>query len=123
MAKKKTKKRAPARSEIIVIRLTPDEFNFIKQKAVESGKSMSTLGRHALLGIKLFARLTPEQVEGLSALSDCRSDLVNIRSALKSTPEEIKLKIFKSQKFMEQWLLRTDKIANDCESFLAKSGL
>lgn len=121
--RKQPKKKAPTRSEIIVIRLTPDEFIQIKQKAAESGKSMSTLGRHAILGIRLHARLTSEQCDSLASLSDARADLVNLRNALKATPEDVKLKIFKSQKFMQEWLLRIDKIANECETVLSKLGL
>lgn len=124
MAKKKRpQKKTPTRSKVIVIRLTPDQYAGIKQKAQEAGKSMSTLGRDALFGIKLYARLTPEDREALASLSDCRADLVNVRNALKSTPEDVKMKLFKSQKFLSEWLLRIDRIANGCESFLDKHGL
>lgn len=124
MSKKKhTTKKAPRRSKVIVIRLTPDLYEELKQKAQKAGKSMSSLGRDVLLGIKLFSHLTPEEGEALASLSDCRADLVNIRNALKVTPEEVKMKIFKSQRFMSQWLLRIDRIANECESFLSKHGL
>lgn len=121
--RKQPKKKAPTRSEIIVIRLTPDEFSQIKQKSAESGKSMSTIGRHAILGIRLHARLTPEQCDSLASLSDARADLVNLRNALKATPEDVKIKIFKSQKFMQEWLLRIDRIANECETVLNKLGI
>lgn len=121
--RKQPKHKALTRSEIIVIRLTPDEFSQIKQKASDSGKSMSTLGRHAILGLKLHARLTPEQCDSLASLSDARADLVNSRNALKATPEDVKMKIFKSTKFMQEWFLRIDKIANECESVLSKLGL
>ena len=121
--RKQPKHKAPTRSEIIVIRLTPDEFSQIKQKATDSGKSMSTLGRHAILGFKLHARLTPEQCDSLASLSDARADLVNLRNALKATPGDVKMKIFKSTKFMQEWFLRIDKIANECESVLSKLGL
>ena len=121
--KKKNTKKAPVRSKVIVIHLTPGQYDELKQKAQEAGKSMSSLGRDALSGIKLYSRLTPEEGEALASLSDCRADLVNIRNALKVTPEEVKMKIFKSQRFMSQWLLRIDRIANECESFLSKHGL
>lgn len=124
MAKKKRpQKKAPRRSKVIVIRLTPNQYDELRQKAQKAGKSMSSLGRDALLGIKLFSHLTPEEGVALATLSDCRADLVNIRNALKATPEEVKIKIFKNQRFMSQWLLRIDKIANECESFLSKHGL
>lgn len=121
--RKQPKHKAPTRSDIIVIRLTPDEFRQIKQKAIDSGKSMSSLGRHAILGLKLHARLTPEQCDSLASLSDARADLVNLRNALKATPEDVKMKIFKSPKFMQEWFLRIDKIANECESVLSKLGI
>lgn len=121
--RKQPKHKAPTRSEIIMIRLTPDEFSQIKQKATDSGKSMSALGRHAILGLKLHARLTPEQCDSLASLSDARADLVNLRNALKATPEDVKMKIFKSPKFMQEWFFRIDKIANECESVLSKLGL
>lgn len=121
--RKQPRQKAPTRSEIIVIRLTPDEFCQFKQKAADSGRSMSDLGRHALLGLKLFARLTPEQCDGLASLSDARADLANLRNALKATPEDVKIKIFKSPKFMQEWFLRIDRIANACETVLSKLGL
>lgn len=121
--RKQPRQKAPTRSEIIVIRLTPDEFCQVKQKAADSGRSMSDLGRHALLGLKLFARLTPEQCDCLASLSDARADLVNLRNALKATPEDVKIKIFKSPKFMQEWFLRIDRIANACETVLSKLGL
>ena len=121
--RKRPRQKAPTRSEIIVIRLTPEEFSQFKQKATDSGRSMSDLGRHALLGLKLFARLTPEQCDSLASLSDARADLVNLRNALKATPEDVKIKIFKSPKFMQEWFLRIDRIANACETVLSKLGL
>jgi len=124
MAKKKQpKKKTQTRSKVIVIRLTQEEYNQLKQKADEAGKSMSDLGRHALLGIKLFSRLTPEQCKSLASLSDARADLVNVRNVLKATPEDVKMKIFRSFAFMREWFLRIDKIANDCETVLSKLGL
>lgn len=121
--RKQPKQKAPTRSEVIVIRLTPDEFSLLKQKAKDSGKSMSCLGRQALLGLKLYARLTPEQCDSLASLSDARADLVNLRNALKATPEDVKIKIFRNPKFMKEWFLRIDRIANECETVLSKLGL
>ena len=44
MSKKKhTTKKAPRRSKVIVIRLTPDLYEELKQKAQKAGKSMSSL--------------------------------------------------------------------------------
>ncbi len=117
------RKKEPTRSKVIVIRLTPDQYNILKQRAEAAGKSMSALGRHALLGIKLYARLTPEEGEILATLSDCRADLVNVRNALKAVPEDAKIKIFRNHRFLEEWLLRIDKIANKCETVLVKLGL
>ena len=97
------------KSENIVIRLTPEEKRQISAMAEKAGISISRLGRKALLGQKIRARLSERELEVLSHLSDIRGDIVNIQNALNGTPDEVKRRLFKSPDFMRRWLTAIDK--------------
>lgn len=122
MARKKANKSQKIpRSKVMVIRLTLDEHKQVKQTAKEAGKSMSTLCRAAILGVKLHYRLTDKQCEAFCTLADARADLVNIRSALKDAPDELKIKLFRKKEFMQEWLMGIDEIAQKCEMVLLEN--
>lgn len=109
MAKKKNKIKKPTCSETIVIRVKPNEKALIKATAKEAGRSISDLGRRALLKLKVTAPLSEKEIQALAPLSDIRGDLVNIQNALNGTSDAIKIKLFNNFDFMRKWLLCIEK--------------
>ena len=109
MAKKKNKIKKPTCSETIVIRVKPEEKALIKATAKEAGRSISDLGRRALLKLKVTAPLSEKEIQALAPLSDIRGDLVNIQNALNGTSDAIKIKLFNNFDFMRKWLLCIEK--------------
>ena len=92
------------RDIIVPIRLNREEYGLLCRTAEQSGHSRSEVLRRALLKVRLYHRLTEKEAEALAALTDARGDLVNVLSALRSTPEATKQKLFRSEKFMEGWI-------------------
>ena len=103
--KKKARKPQPGRTETIVIRCSPEEKKKIKVDAQSAGKSISEYGRRVLQKQVIKAALTEKELKAFAGLTDARGDLVNIQNALNATPESLKLKLFRNEKFMKRWIL------------------
>lgn len=108
----------PARTRIIQIRVTEEEFEQISRKASDAGMSISTMGRKAILRIRLYRRLSERECQLMAGLSDLRADLVNVTNALNGVPENVKRLLFVDLEFMRRWLAAVNRIVNALSDFL-----
>lgn len=108
----------PARTRIIQIRVTQQEYESITRKAEESGLSVSSMCRHAILGARLYRRLTERECQLMAGLSDQRADLVNVTNALNGVPENVKRLLFIDLEFMRRWLAAVNEIVDGLSGFL-----
>ncbi len=116
--KKKKTEPKPARTRIIQIRVTEQEYEDITRKAAKKGKSVSAMGRKAILGARLYRRLTERECELIAGLSDLRADLINVTNALNGVPDRIKRLLFGNPEFLRQWLEAVDRIVRALGDFL-----
>ena len=116
--KKQDKEQAPLRTIIVPVRFTEDEHEQLCKIARDSGKSKSDVLRSAVSKIRLHSRLSDKEATALSSLTDARGDLVNVISALHDTPDAIKHKLFKSEKFMGKWISAIDKIVAQWDNII-----
>lgn len=108
----------PARTRIIQIRVTEEEFEQISRKASDAGMSISAMGRKAILRIRLYRRLSERECQLMAGLSDLRADLVNVTNALNGVPENVKRLLFVDLEFMRRWLAAVNRIVNALSDFL-----
>lgn len=108
----------PARTRIIQIRVTEEEFEQISRKASDAGMSISAMGRKAILRIRLYRRLSERECQLIAGLSDLRADLVNVTNALNGVPENVKRLLFVDLEFMRRWLAAVNEIVEGLSGFL-----
>lgn len=108
----------PARTRIIQIRVTEEEFEQISRKASDAGMSISAMGRKAILRIRLYRRLSERECQLIAGLSDLRADLVNVTNALNGVSGRIKRSLFGNLEFMKKWLAAIDEIVKGLSGFL-----
>ncbi len=108
----------PARTRIIQIRVTEEEFEQISRKASDTGMSISAMGRKAILRVRLYRRLSERECQLIAGLSDLRADLVNVTNALNGVPENVKRLLFVDLEFMRRWLAAVNRIVNALSDFL-----
>lgn len=110
----------PTKDRIVTVRFSYEEYDELSSLAKESGKSVSVVIRYACLNKKLYYRLTDKEAEALCSLTDARGDLVNIQNALRSTSEDVKLKLFNSFKFMQRWIDAINQIVDQWDNIIER---
>jgi len=102
MKKKKIVKKPP--TKVHAIRCTDEGWNELKRLAKECGISLNRYLVETGLKHHPRQRLTEKEADALNSLTEARTDLIKIRSALHGLSEEEKQKKFRSDKFMRWWI-------------------
>ena len=108
MKKKKITRKAP--TEVHTFRCTKEEYNQLKELAQKCGLSLSRYVVETGLKHHPRQRLTPEECHALDSLMTARQDLVNVSNALKDKTDAEKLRMFKSEKFMNWWIMAVARL-------------
>ena len=103
MKKKKIIRKSPTR--VHTFRCTDEEFALLKELAQKCGLSLSRYVVETGLKHHPRQRLTPEECHALDSLMTARQDLVNVSNALNGKTAEEKLRMFRSEKFMNWWIV------------------
>ena len=106
--KKKIIKKTPTR--VHSFRCTDKDWKELKKLAKECGIS---IGKYLVeTGLKHHPRqrLTKEEVDALNSLVEARADLISIRNVLSKKTAEEKLKLFKTEKFMAWWIMKSAEL-------------
>ena len=82
-------------------RCTDEVWLQLKEHSKECGISLNRYLTETGLKHHPRKRLTKEEVDALNSLAFARTDLIKISSVLQGKTEAEKLKLFKSEKFME----------------------
>lgn len=103
MKKKKIIRKPPTR--VHTFRCTDEEYEVLKNLAQKCGLSLSRYVVETGLKHHPRQRLTPEECHALDSLMTARQDLVKVSNALNGKTDEEKLRMFKSGKFMNWWIM------------------
>ena len=98
------------RSVPMSFRTTPSNAVKINKKVEQSGLTKSAYLEECAIGKVIRHRLTEKECEALISLGDARGDLINIRNALNGKSYEQKMRYFKNEQFMKQWIAATQKL-------------
>ena len=91
-------------------RATEQEHITIQAKAQACGKSVSEYIRQSALGHKPKLRMTRSQAQAYIIISEARGDMIHIKNALKSMPQEERLRCFTDPYFMRKWISGANKL-------------
>ena len=91
-------------------RATQQEQITIQAKAQACGKSVSSYIRQCALGHKPKLRMTRSQAQAYISISEARGDMIHIKNALKSMPQEERLRCFTDPYFMRKWISGANKL-------------
>ena len=108
MKKKHITKKPPTR--VHSFRCTNEVWAQLKAKAKECGISLNRYLTETGLKHHPRQRLTKEEVEALNSLVEARVDLISIRNVLSKKTAEEKLKLFKTEKFMAWWIMKSAEL-------------
>lgn len=70
----------------------------------DSGRTKTDVVRECILGKQLKYHLTDDEIEIYRSFAEIRGDFRAIKNALKSRTREERLRLFRNDEFMEQWL-------------------
>ena len=108
MKKKKITKKTPTR--VHAFRCTDEVWSQLKALAKECGISLNRYLTETGLKHHPHQRLTKEEVDALNSLVEARADLISIRNVLSKKTAEEKLKLFKTEKFMAWWIMKSAEL-------------
>ena len=108
MKKKKIIKKTPTR--VHAFRCTDEVWSQLKELAKECGISLNRYLTETGLKHHPHQRLTKEEVDALNSLVEARADLISIRNVLFKKTAEEKLKLFKTEKFMAWWIMKSAEL-------------
>lgn len=120
---KKQKKRPedfPRRTLHLDARVTPEEYEQVRQRAEECGMTVSKYTRECTLGHQPKYHLTEREIEALTSLTDARGDVVRLFSQVNSKEPEKRKLYFKNEKFRQAWLDSVNKILAYWDSIIDK---
>lgn len=93
----------PIKKEVrAAVRFTRHEYFIVKEKAVQSGRTMSAYIRQAAIGTKIIQRLTEEQVQLIRQLAGISG---NINQLTKLSHQE---GLYKTMKYFESYREQID---------------
>ena len=108
MKKKKITPKTPTR--VHAFRCTDEVWSQLKELAKECGISLNRYLTETGLKHHPRQRLTKEEVDALNSLVEARADLISIRNVLSKKTAEEKLKLFKTEKFMAWWIMKSAEL-------------
>ena len=108
MKKKKITPKTPTR--VHAFRCTDEVWSQLKALAKECGISLNRYLTETGLKHHPRQRLTKEEVDALNSLVEARADLISIRNVLSKKTAEEKLKLFKTEKFMAWWIMKSAEL-------------
>ena len=108
MKKKKIIKKPP--TNVHSFRCKDEVWAQLKARAKECGLSVNRYLTETGLKHHPRQRLTKEKVDALNSLVYARTDLINISNVLAKKTAEEKLKLFKNEKFMTWWIMKTAEL-------------
>ena len=97
-------------TEVHTYRCTDEEYMLLRSQAQKCGLSLSRYVVETGLKHHPRQRLTPEECHALDSLMTARQDLVNVSNALKDKTDAEKLRMFKSEKFMNWWIMAVTRL-------------
>ena len=105
-------------SEQVHCKVTPKESLEISMTAKKCGLTVSSFLRARALGYEPVARLTVEERELITKLSQCRADIANFTNAINGLTSEEKIKLFHNRMLMEKWYNEVVPIADAVSEFI-----
>ena len=106
------------RSEQVHFKVTPRESLEISMAAKKCGMTVSSFLRARALGYEPVARLTTEEKDLITKLSQCRADIANFINAINGLTSEEKIKLFHNRLLMEKWYNEVKLIADAVSEFI-----
>lgn|SRR5574344_1089692 len=91
-------------------RCTEEVWLKLKALAKECGISLNRYLTETGLKHHPRQRLTKEEVDALNSLVEARADLISIRNVLSKKTAEEKLKLFKTEKLMAWWIMKSAEL-------------
>ena len=105
-------------SEMIHCKVTPRESLEIIMTAKKCGMTVSGYVRARALGYQPVARLTTEEKDLITKLSQCRSDAANLINAINGLSTDEKLKLFHTYPLMFEWYCEVKPITDAVSEFI-----
>lgn len=118
--KQKETKAVSKRTLHLDARVTQEEYDAVKKRADECGKTVSKYTRECTLGHQPKYHLTEREIEALTSLTDARGDVVRLFSQVNSKEPEKRKLYFKNEKFRQAWLDSVNKILAYWDSIIDK---
>ena len=118
---KKQKKRPenyPRRTLHLDARVTPEEYEQVRQRAEECGMTVSKYTRKCTLGHQPKYHLTDKEIEAYDNIADARGDIVHFFNMFNSIEAEERQTYFKSASFMRKWIELLTKLSSDLQNIL-----
>jgi hypothetical protein len=106
------------RSEQVHCKVTPKESLEISMTAKKCGMCVSSYLRSRALGYEPIARLSADEIDLITKLSQCRADIANFTNAINGLSSEDKIKLFHNRVLMEQWYSEVVPIADAVSEFI-----
>ena len=120
---KKQKKRPenlPRRTLHLDARVTPEEYEQVRQRAEECGMTVSKYTRKCTLGHQPKYHLTEQEIEAYNQIGDARGDIVQFFNMFNSIEAEERQPLFSSAIFMRTWIEQLTKLATELQNILNK---
>lgn len=118
--KRSIRRKAPQdkHSEIVHCKVTPKESLEISMTAKKCGLTVSSFLRARALGYEPVSRLTVEERDLITKLSQCRADIANFTNAINGLTSEEKIKLFHNRMLMEKWYNEVVPIADAVSEYI-----
>ena len=118
--KRSIRRKAPQdkHSEMVHCKVTPKESLEISMTAKKCGLTVSSFLRARALGYEPVSRLTVEERDLITKLSQCRADIANFTNAINGLTSEEKIKLFHNRMLMEKWYNEVVPIADAVSEFI-----
>lgn len=106
------------RSEVVHFKVSEHEDLGIRMTAEKCGMTVSSYVRARALGYEPIARMTTEEKDLITKLSQCRSDIANFINAINGLTAEEKRRLFRTPMLMEKWISEVKPIADAVSGFI-----
>lgn len=118
--KRSIRRKAPQdkHSEMVHCKVTPKESLEISMTAKKCGLTVSSFLRARALGYEPVSRLTVEERDLITKLSQCRADIANFTNAINGLISEEKIKLFHNRMLMEKWYNEVVPIADAVSEYI-----
>lgn len=118
--KRSIRRKAPQdkHSEMVHCKVTPKESLEISMTAKKCGLTVSSFLRARALDYEPVSRLTVEERDLITKLSQCRADIANFTNAINGLTSEEKIKLFHNRMSMEKWYNEVVPIADAVSEYI-----